>query len=75
MNITNFLDSKAKELTGISDAIWDYSAGFQEFKSAKLQAGYLEVNGFHVEMGVAGIPTLLWQNGAREALYWLFGRI
>lgn len=58
VNITNFLDSKAKELTGISDAIWDYSElGFKEFKSAKLQAGYLEVNGFHVEMGVAGIPT------------------
>ena len=31
--------------------------GYQEFKSSALLSDFLEENGFHVEKGVAGIPT------------------
>lgn len=57
-DVISFLDQKAQELFQISDAIWDYAElGFKEYKSSKIQADYLEQNGFSVERGVGGIPT------------------
>jgi len=42
----------------ISDAIWEYAElGLQEFRSSKLLADTLEQAGFHVERGLAGMPT------------------
>lgn len=40
------------------DQIFSYSElGFQEFETSRYVTGVLEKNGFHVERGVAGIPT------------------
>lgn len=42
----------------ISDAIWSYAElGLQEYKSSELLASTLEEAGFHVERGLAGMPT------------------
>src|SRR5215471_18408208 len=40
------------------DEIFSFSElGFQEFETSHYVTGILEKNGFHVERGVAGIPT------------------
>ena len=40
------------------DEIFSFSElGFQEFETSRYVTGILEKNGFHVERGVAGIPT------------------
>lgn len=53
-----FIDEKAEEFYKISDAVWDYAElGFKEQKSSKLQADYLESQGFSVQRGVGGVPT------------------
>lgn len=42
----------------IVDEIFSFSElGFQEFETSRYVTGILEKNGFHVERGVAGIPT------------------
>lgn len=57
-DILSYLDRKAPELASISDAVWAAAeAGFQEHKSAKVQADYLKTHGFDVTMGAAGVPT------------------
>ncbi|MGB8476221.1 MAG: amidohydrolase [Candidatus Acidiferrum sp.] len=40
------------------DEIFSYSElGFQEYETSRYVTGILEKNGFHVEQGIAGIPT------------------
>src|ERR1700688_1964896 len=40
------------------DEIFSYSElGFQEYETSRYVTGVLEKNGFHVEHGVAGVPT------------------
>lgn len=57
-DIIAFLDKKAGDLFSIADQVWDFAeVGFQEVKSSKLQADYLEQNGFAVKRGVGGVPT------------------
>lgn len=57
-DIVTYLDKKAGELFKIADEVWDFAeVGFQEYKSSKVQADYLEQNGFSVKRGVAGVPT------------------
>lgn len=57
-DIIAFLDKKAGELREISDAVWDYAElGFKEYKSSKVQADYLESQGFSVKRAAGGIPT------------------
>ena len=58
VDIIAFLDQKAAELFHIAEEVWDFAeVGFQEVKSSKLQADYLEANGFTVKRGVGGVPT------------------
>ena len=57
-DILSFLDNKAPELFAIADEVWAAAeVGFQEHKSSKVQADYLEANGFTLEPGVADVPT------------------
>ena len=57
-DILTFLDRKAPELFKIADEVWAASEiGFREYKSSKVQADYLEANGFAVTRGVADVPT------------------
>ncbi len=66
-SIDAYLDSKKVDLCRIADAVWDASeVGFQEYKSSKVQADYLEENGFTVKREAGGIPTAFvaeWGNG------------
>ena len=57
-DVLKTIDDKAPDLIRIADAIWDFAElGFQETRSAKMQADYLEAQGFQVTMGAGGIPT------------------
>jgi aminobenzoyl-glutamate utilization protein B len=57
-DILCFLDGKAPDLFAIADEVWAAAeVGFQEYKSSKVQADYLEANGFSVKRGVADVPT------------------
>ncbi len=52
------IDSRANELTDISDKIWAAEeTAFNEVVSAELLANYAESNGFTVQRGVAEMPT------------------
>jgi aminobenzoyl-glutamate utilization protein B len=47
-----------QEFGRISEAIWRYAElGLQEFKSSALLVKTLEKEGFHVDTGLAGMPT------------------
>lgn len=47
-----------QELIGLSDALWRYAeTSLREVKSSAELADYLELQGFRVERGVAGMPT------------------
>src|SRR5277367_1829830 len=42
----------------IVDEIFSFSElGFQEYETSRYVTGILEKNGFHIEHGVAGVPT------------------
>ena len=52
------LDKKANDYFSIAKRIWDYAeVGYQEYKSSKLLQETLKQEGFHLEIGVAGMPT------------------
>ena len=52
------IDTRAADFGALSDAIWDYAeTAFEETKSAKLLADFLEAEGFTVTRGVANIAT------------------
>ncbi len=57
-DILRLVEDNAPELVRIADAIWDYAElGFRETQSAKIQADYLEAQGFAVTRDAGGIPT------------------
>ncbi len=59
--------SRQEAFYRISDAIWHYAElGLEEYSSAKLLSDTLESAGFHVDRGVARMPTAFvatWKNG------------
>ena len=56
--ITNWLEKNRKKFTAMSDKIWDYAElPWREFKSSKLQADFLEAQGFKITWDLAGINT------------------
>lgn len=64
----DWVERNRERLIEVSDAIWNYAElGFVEYKSAKLLSEELEVHGFDVERGIAGIPTAFvatWGSGS-----------
>lgn len=56
--IINWLEENAPRFTAMSDAIWKTpELGFKEFKSSRVQADFLEKEGFSVTWDVAGMNT------------------
>lgn len=56
--LNRILASAEKEFEEVSDAVWEYAETcFQETKSSRLQADFMEKKGFDVERGVCGMPT------------------
>ena len=52
------IDAHQKLTQEMIDEIFSYAElGFQEFQTSRYVTGILEKNGFHVDRGVAGIPT------------------
>jgi aminobenzoyl-glutamate utilization protein B len=58
MNIPDWIEKNRDRFIEISDCIWEYAElGFEEHKSSKILAGFLEAEGFKVTGGIADIPT------------------
>ncbi|MBQ7625333.1 MAG: amidohydrolase [Clostridia bacterium] len=56
--VNEAIDSRFKELSDLSDRIWDYAeTAYLEFKSAEDICKTLEAEGFKVETNVTGIKT------------------
>ena len=54
------VDKRAESLTELSKKIWEYAEpGFQEVKSSRAIADYLETEGFRVTLGVGTVPTAI----------------
>src|SRR6204780_5353593 len=52
------IDAKKKQAQVMVDSVFSFGElGFQEFETSKYLTGILEKEGFHVERGIAGIPT------------------
>jgi aminobenzoyl-glutamate utilization protein B len=52
------IDAMKKQAQVMVDSVFSFGElGFQEFETSKYLTGILEKEGFHVERGVAGIPT------------------
>src|ERR1017187_6153992 len=52
------VDQRRKLTQEIVDSVFSFGElGFQEYETSRYLSGILEKNGFHVERGVAGIPT------------------
>ncbi|HEY9075723.1 MAG TPA: amidohydrolase [Anaerolineaceae bacterium] len=57
-DVLDWLNEHTAEFTRISDAIWDNpEAGHREFFASKLQADYLEREGFKITWDIAGLQT------------------
>jgi aminobenzoyl-glutamate utilization protein B len=53
-----WIDENEKRIIDVSDRAWEYAeVGLLEYKTSKLIADEVEKHGFHVERGVAGMPT------------------
>jgi len=63
------VDSRQYSRSKMVDQIFSFSElGFQEYETFRYLTGVLEKNGFHVERGVAGIPTAWSPPGAPASL-------
>ncbi len=66
--IVKAIESRQENFWKIADAIWSYAElGLEEYKSSKLLADTLEIAGFRVDRGVAGMPTAFvasWSQGS-----------
>jgi len=52
------IDAMKKQAQVMVDSVFSFGElGFQEFETSKYLSGILEREGFHVEHGIAGIPT------------------
>src|SRR2546423_7562295 len=52
------IDAMKKQAQVMVDTVFSYGElGFQEFETSKYLTGILEKEGFHIERGIAGIPT------------------
>ena len=57
-DVIDWLDESTPRFTAISDAIWEHpEIAYHEFKSSKLQADFMEAEGFEVTWDIAGINT------------------
>lgn len=65
--VISWLDKNQKIFTDITDEIWkDPEVAYKEFKASKLQADYLEKEGFKITWDIGGLNTAFkaeWGNG------------
>lgn len=67
IDVADWLTANQDQFIQMADEIWDYSEiRWQEFKSSKLQADYMEEAGFDITWDIGGITTGFvaeWKNG------------
>jgi aminobenzoyl-glutamate utilization protein B len=57
-DVLGWLEAERAAFTGMADDIWSHpETAFRERRAAKLQASYLEAQGFRLRWGVGGIET------------------
>ncbi len=57
-DLTGQIDAMKKQAQVMVDSVFSFGElGFQEFETTKYLTGVLEKEGFHIERGIAGIPT------------------
>jgi aminobenzoyl-glutamate utilization protein B len=57
-DIFNWIEQNQADYTKMSDEIWENpEIALKEFKASKLQADYLEAQGFRITWGSGGMPT------------------
>jgi aminobenzoyl-glutamate utilization protein B len=57
-DLTGQIDAMKKQAQVMVDSVFSFGElGFQEFETTKYLTGILEKEGFHIERGIAGIPT------------------
>lgn len=56
--ISGFVDRHLEDIALVNDTIWEFAEpGMKEYKSAAFYGSFFEERGFHVDMGVAEVPT------------------
>ncbi|MEM5775691.1 MAG: hypothetical protein AAGU05_11890, partial [Anaerolineaceae bacterium] len=67
-DLIEWLDQNRTDFFDMADRIWEYAEiSHREFKSSKLQADYLEQQGFKIEWEIGGLQTAFtaeWGTGA-----------
>ena len=57
-DLTGQIDAMKKQAQVMVDSVFSFGElGFQEFETTKYLTGILEKEGFHIDRGIAGIPT------------------
>ncbi|SEG82068.1 M20 family metallopeptidase [Bosea lathyri] len=65
--IWKFVESKKQKYFDLSDEIWATpELNFEEYRSSAVQPAALEVEGFDVQRGVAGLPTAIMATAGSE---------
>ncbi len=69
------VDAHQAELVALADQVWEFAeTALREKRSSALLAEYLEGKGFHLERGIAGMPTaFLASYGAGRPVLGIFG--
>ena len=58
--VKQFINANGTGFEKVSDDVWGFAETcFVEVQSSKVQADYMEVNGFTVKRGVSGMETAL----------------
>lgn len=75
--VCEFLERNSAAYYEISDKIWDFAElAYEEEKTSKLQADYMESRGFRVTRNVGGVPNaILAEWGAGKPVIGIFGEL
>ncbi len=66
--VINWLDKNKSQFIEMADQIWlTPELPWKEFKSSRMQADFLENEGFSITWNVGDLNTALWRSGGRES--------
>ena len=56
--LTEWIEDNRTDFFDMADRIWEYAEiSHREFRSSRLQASYLEAQGFQIEWEIGGLKT------------------
>ena len=66
-DLTGRIDRMSKQAQVMVDSVLSFcELGFPEFANSKYHTGIFEKDGFHIERGIAGIPTAWVATSSRQ---------